>query len=194
MRWFRRKNRNSVRDHLLRKMGHRAVCAEIGVFRGDFSERILLLARPTRLHLIDPWKYEPGPGYEQSLYGSTHVSGQPAMDTVFNSVRERFDQEIQVGTVVLHRATSDVAAAEFTENYFDWVYIDGNHLYEFALRDLETYYPKVKTGGYIAGDDYGVEGWWKNGVTRAVEEFVARGGCAKRLARRGQFLLQKKPA
>ena len=31
-------SRDSVRDDLLRKMGRAGVCAEIGVFRGDFSE------------------------------------------------------------------------------------------------------------------------------------------------------------
>lgn len=192
MRLFGRKNRESVRDDLLRTMRRDSVCAEIGVFRGDFSERILLVARPRRLHLIDPWKYEPGATYEQSLYGSAHANGQAAMDAVFGSVRERFDHEIQVGTVVLHRAASGEAAGQFEDGYFDWVYIDGNHLYEFVLRDLESYYPKVKAGGYLAGDDYGVEGWWKDGVTRAVEEFAARGGCEKRLTRAGQFLLRKK--
>jgi hypothetical protein len=34
------------------------------------------------------------------------------------------------------------------------------------------YYPKVKLRGYIAGDDYGVKGWWFKGVQRAVDEFV----------------------
>lgn len=192
MHLFGRKSRESVRDDLLRKMGRGGVCAEIGVFRGDFSERILLISCPQRLHLIDPWKYEVGPAYEQSLYGRLHTSGQPAMDAVFNSVRERFDHEIRVGTVVVHRASSEEAAAQFKNEYFDWVYIDGNHLREFVLRDLENYYPKVKTGGYIAGDDYGVEGWWEDGVTRAVEEFAARGGCDKRLKRGGQFVLRKK--
>jgi len=192
MRLFGRKTRESVRDDLLRKMGRGGVCAEIGVFRGDFSERILLISRPHRLHLIDPWKFEPGPVYEQSLYGSAHVNGQPAMDAVFNSVRDRFDHEIRVGTVVLHRAASDEAAGQFEDEYFDWVYIDGNHLREFVMRDLENYYPKVKPGGYIAGDDYGVQGWWKDGVTRAVEEFAARGGCDTRLTRADQFLLRKK--
>jgi hypothetical protein len=28
----------------------------------------------------------------------------------------------------------------------------------------------------IAGDDYGLVGWWEDGVTRAVDEFVASKG------------------
>jgi hypothetical protein len=191
MRLFGRKTRQSIRDDVLRKLGRGGVGAEIGVFRGDFSERILLIARPRRLHLIDPWKFEPGADYDQSLYGRGHASGQPAMDATHDSVRERFDHEIQVGTVRLHRSGSVEAAAQFADGYFDWVYIDGNHLYEFVLRDLESYAPKVKPGGYLAGDDYGVRGWWLDGVTRAVEEFAARGGCEKTLVRGGQFMLRK---
>jgi hypothetical protein len=191
MRLFGRKSRESVRDDLLRKLARGGVGAEIGVFRGDFSERILLIARPRRLHLIDPWKFEPGAAYDQSLYGRGHVSGQAAMDAIHDSVRERFDHEIQVGTVMLHRSGSAEAAAQFDDGYFDWVYIDGNHLYEFVLRDLENYSLKVKPGGYIAGDDYGVRGWWLDGVTRAVEEFAARGGYEKTLVRGGQFVLRK---
>jgi len=193
MRLFGRKSRESVRDDVLRKLGRGGVGAEIGVFRGDFSERILLIARPRRLHLIDPWKFEPGAAYDQSLYGRGHASGQAAMDAIHDSVRERFDHEIQVGTVVIHRSGSAEAAAQFDDGYFDWVYIDGNHLYEFVLRDLESYYPKVKPRGFIAGDDYGVEGWWHDGVTRAVDEFAARGGCDKTLVRAGQFVLRKRP-
>ena len=192
MGWFGRKSREKVRDGLLRKMGQGKVCAEIGVFRGDFSERILLISRPTRLHLIDPWKYEPDPSYEKAVYGSGVAKGQPAMDGIFNSVRERFEQEIQVGTVVVHRTASGEAAGNFVDGYFDWIYIDGNHLYEFVMGDLESYAPKVKAGGYIAGDDYGVEGWWKDGVTRAVDEFAARGDYVKKLGSAGQFLLRKR--
>ena len=42
--------------------------------------------------------------------------------------------------------------------YFDWIYIDGNHTYEYVKQDLEGYRPKVKPGGYMAGDDYGTKG------------------------------------
>jgi cephalosporin hydroxylase len=70
--------------------------------------------------------------------------------------------------VIVHHSAAAEAAAEFADEYFDWIYIDGNHQYEFVLLDLESYYPKVKAGGSIVGDDYGVEGWWRGGVTRAV--------------------------
>lgn len=60
-----------------------------------------------------------------------------------------------------------------------------------VMGDLESYYPKVKPGGLLAGDDYGVAGWWHDGVTRAVDEFAARRGCAKTIGRGDQFILRK---
>jgi len=32
----------------------------------------------------------------------------------------------------------------------------------------------VRPGGLIAGDDYRLDGWWQDGVVRAVNEFVGR--------------------
>ncbi|MFP4121478.1 TylF/MycF/NovP-related O-methyltransferase [Coleofasciculus sp.] len=70
--------------------------------------------------------------------------------------------------------------------------MDGNHLYEFVKKDLETYYPKVKTGGYITGDDYGAtQKWWEDGVKKAVDEFRSQSLCKTVLIQAGQFILEK---
>ena len=42
----------------------------------------------------------------------------------------------------------------FTESFFDFVYIDGDHSYNGAKSDLIHFFPKVRTGGLIAGHDY----------------------------------------
>jgi len=150
-----------------------SVGAEIGVHAGRFARRILDIVRPARLHLIDPWKHEPGPQYLQALYGGRR-RGQAGMDERYRKVRERFTKELRSGQVVIHRDPSHVAVREFEAGYFDWVYIDGNHLYEFVRQDLELYYGKVKQGGWLTGDDYEGRGWWRDGVERAVTEFLSR--------------------
>jgi len=71
------------------------------------------------------------------------------------------------------------------------VYIDGNHLYEFVKSDLELYYHKVRSGGYIAGDDYEIGGWWKSGVKLAVDEFVKNRAVEVVDIRDRQFILRK---
>jgi hypothetical protein len=46
------------------------VCAEIGVWKGEFSAQILKVARPSKLHLIDPWRFMTAPEYAHARYGS----------------------------------------------------------------------------------------------------------------------------
>lgn len=64
----------------------------------------------------------------------------------------------------------------FPDEYFDVVYVDADHTFEGCYRDLVDWYPKVKKGGVILGDDY-----WANvipitntifGVVEAVDKFV----------------------
>jgi methyltransferase family protein len=178
------------RDCVLSHISKDSVCAEIGVYKGEFSE-LILARKPKKLHAIDPWKFEPDPAYESSWYGGSAGQSQANMDTIYESVLRRFRAAVKSGTVEVHRCTSVDAAGNFPDNYFDWIYIDGNHQYEFVKQDLGVYLPKVKTNGLVAGDDYGVSGWWQDGVTKAVDEAVASGRLEKLLIENHQYLLRK---
>ncbi len=148
-----------------------SVGVEIGVHTGDFSASILKLIKPSKLFLIDPWKYEPDDRYRNSFYGSKVQNQQQTMDARYNQVSKRFSQEIETGTVEIMRTTSVEAAQSFDSESLDWVYIDGNHTYEFVKQDLQLYFPKLKLGGLLCGDDYGIKGWWEAGVLKAVNQF-----------------------
>ena len=178
------------RRRLLERLPKGAVCAEIGVWKGDFSARILEVVRPTRLHLVDPWQAVADERYEAAQYGGKLEEGQDEMDAIYAGVLERFAKERGQGIVEVHRATSTEAVERFADGELDFVYIDGNHRYEFVKADLEAYAPKVRPGGLLAGDDYGVEGWWEDGVTRAVDEFVASGAAEVVSLEERQFLLR----
>ena len=180
------------RNFLLRRMPRECVCAEIGAFKGDFTVRILQSTRPRKLHVIDPWKFESEPVYQRSLYGGRADRGQARMDGIYRGVLERFRQELETGTLQVHRRSSIGASEAFENEYFDWIYVDGNHLYEFVKKDLESFYPKVKVGGYITGDDYALKGWWNGGVKKAVDEFADTMECDRVLFKRNQFILRKR--
>ncbi len=156
VRLLRGQTLETPRDRLLKKMPKNCVCAEVGVHEGQFSEAILCVTRPTKLHLIDPWKY-----MTEKRMDRRGLAAPP------RAAKTRW-------TFAVHRGFSSYVASTFTDGYFDWVYVDGNHLYEYVKQDLELFYPKLKPGGVLAGDDYGIEGWWQDGVTRAVAEFVAQ--------------------
>lgn len=67
------------------------------------------------------------------------------------------------------KTTSLEAATEFEDESIDFLHIDASHDYDNVLADIKAWYPKVKKGGIISGDDY-EPGIW-DGVVKAVNEF-----------------------
>jgi len=171
VRYFRKRSSTSKppRDWILENIPKRSVGIEIGVYEGEFSSQILKRRNPKKLHLVDPWKYVPE--YENAWYGGSDTS-QKDMDRKYEKVKDKFGKQIKSGRVEIHRKSSNDAVHLFDESSIDWVYIDGNHLYEYVSQDLSNYYRKVKNSGLVMGDDYDYEGWWDNGVKKAVDEFV----------------------
>lgn len=143
------------------------------------------------MHLIDPWKHEAGEEYQEAWYGNRLQLDQAGIDGIYEAVCARFETEARAGTVEIHRGKSSEVLSEFPDGYLDWVYIDGNHLYEFVTRDLDLSFEKTKAGGYIAGDDYTSGRWWQGGVLRAVDEFVERASVEVVTIQNQQFVLRK---
>ena len=162
-----RRNKNP-RHLLLEKMPKGSVCAEIGVWKGDFSDLILDMASPKTLHLIDPWEFQSE--FSERMYGGSVARSQRDMDLIYEGVRNRFGE---CRNIIFNRGKSEKVLYEFPDDYFDWVYIDGNHYYDYVMKDLEACFLKVKPGGIIAGDDYT---WGEQDdypVRRAVRDFIA---------------------
>ena len=176
---------------LLEMLPKYSVGAEIGVNLGNFAEQILRIVRPAELHLIDPWKYETAAIYKAAVYGGRAERGQEQMDKRHAGVVSRFEKEIGAHNVIVHRGESANVLKGFPDDYFYWVYIDGNHLYEYVIMDLKVSARKTKIGGYITGDDYVDGGWWKGSVKKAVDEFTKTGPIQLVQVRNGQFILRR---
>jgi hypothetical protein len=169
---FRRRERDvkASRRRLLLKMPKHAVCAEVGVWKGDGAAAILRYAQPDTLYLVDPWEHQPQ--HEKAQYGGK--ADGDTMDAVHASVLARFAGEIERGQVKVIRSRSEEVVGELADGQLDWAWIDGDHTYEAVKADLERFARIVKPGGYLVGDDYTL-GWWGDGVIRAVDEFAAAG-------------------
>lgn len=126
---------------------------------------------PRTLHLIDPWLCLEDKRYQRSHYGAKHAD-QQIMDARYTRVLERFEAEVRSGCVQVHRSTSLDAVTFFPDEYFDFIYLDGDHHYDAVAADLDAYFPKVRPGGLIVGDDYLDGRWWGDGVIRAFHEFI----------------------
>lgn len=156
----------SRRDFLLRELPKHSVGCELGVWRGDFSERILAIVKPARLLLVDPWEYQPQLGYE--IYGGTVAKSQREMDAICHDVRERLAGRDAVS--IIRKKTAQLNNDDIAAGSLDWVYIDGCHEYEAVLADLRFFLTRVKPGGLICGDDYGDKNYGM--VNQAAAEFL----------------------
>ena len=54
----------------------------------------------------------------------------------------------------------------------DFVYIDGNHQYDYVINDIKLSLKKLKKNGIISGHDYGSK--IHMGVTQAVQEIFTK--------------------
>lgn len=180
------------RQILLDMLPKKSIGAEIGVHLGDFSQAIIDSIYPKELHLIDPWEHQTSNIYKTAWYGGSAKGGQTEMDQRYFRVLNRFDENIRAEQVRVHRGYSTDILLGFPDEYFDWIYIDGNHLYEYVKDDLMLSLRKVKLGGYITGDDYVDGGWWAGGVKHAVDEFKNNRAVKLIELRNRQFIFRKK--
>ena len=159
--------REAVRGRLLAQMPKGGVAAEIGVWEGQFSRRILDECAPVTLHLIDPWQYMP----EFGNTGFGRKKNEHLMEVKYQEVARAFADDLRV---VIHRATSEVALSAMPDGSLDWVYIDGNHNEPFIGNDIALCLRKVRADGIIAGDDFNWQSEASGApVRRAVEAAVA---------------------
>ena len=149
---------------------------------------------------MDPWEFVTRPGYEDALYGGKVAKTQTDMDAIYRGVLVRFSAQLACGRVVVHRGKSSEIAGQLEDESLDWAYIDGDHTYDAVRLDVSAWWPMVRSGGLLMGDDYGrpplplrpfATTWWDDGVTRAVDEFVAGEHLAPVALSKGQFVLRK---
>lgn len=155
--------RHKNRIKMLEMMPKHGRCAEIGVWNGGFSGVILEVTQPTELVLIDPWDLLSAQGKEEWTH-KKHQNNE-FMRGMFDNVSANY---AHLPNVSIRKGFSADVLATYPDNYFDWLYIDGNHLYEFVRKDIEVSFKKVRHGGIIAGDDY----FWKKDDRAHVKEAV----------------------
>lgn len=150
----------SNRNILLNNFEQQLVIAEIGVFKGDYSKVIYNTLKPKELHLID-------------LFDGQHPSGdKDGKNIVWANLNEEYNKlkswSNENKNILLHKGKSYEILDKFENDYFDIIYIDGDHSYEGVKKDLNVSWKKIKNMGYITGHDYTPI---FQGVIDAVNEF-----------------------
>lgn len=124
---------------------------EVGVYKGHLSKQILESWEGT-LYMVDVWRSLDYSGYQDS---TNNIHGD-VYEEAMNSIIGYEDRAIMI------RANSENAADIFGDSSLDFVYIDANHSYESVKSDINYWYKKVRSGGFICGHDYLDIDWWKD--------------------------------
>ena len=151
-------------DFLRKEKKEDLIGAEIGVLHGINAVNILNNLSIKKLYLVDPYKLYPE--YKDIIIPFAHICKKDA------------DQRLKpfLDKIIRIFKFSSEAKSEIPDD-LDFIYIDGNHAYEYCLEDIENYYPKVKKGGIIGGHDYTPAPHPEPsnfGVRKAVDEFAQK--------------------
>lgn len=129
------------------------VIVEIGCFYGR-STRALADNTKGKVYCIDPW-----PGAVWNIYGNIAISSG---EFVFKKFQENLKDHIESSKVIVHRGIITDFPVKISP---DFIFIDGDHLFEGFKTDLEWAIKIVKKG-IISGHDYDNRDW------PAVKELV----------------------
>jgi predicted O-methyltransferase YrrM len=143
---------------------------EIGTFYGG---NLLSVAntygkhQDSKLYCIDPWEdYNDYPEYKEK------------QESIYETFIGNVERSGVKDKITINRGYSNTELLKFDNEFFDIIYIDGNHEPEYVLEDGILSFRKLKVGGIMIFDDYG---WGGPDLTqRGIDAFVS--GYHKRIS------------
>lgn len=125
--------------------------AEIGIWKGEFAEQLLTHAPGIQqYYMIDPWAH-------LDNWNKPLNVPEKAFNKVFDEAMSRTSHAEHKRTV-LRGQTSEVIDS-IPDESLDFAYIDGDHTLRGITQDLAHILPKIRPGGFIAGDDFTSTPW-----------------------------------
>lgn len=136
--------------------------AELGVFRGDSSKIIHLLAPEKKLYLFDTFESFP----------LKYIEKKTEIDRFKGTNIEILKKNLgDLNNIVIKKGVFPDTTKGLENERFSFVSIDVD-LYQSTLKGLEFFYEKVEKGGYIFVHDYNKPNESNAGAFRAVNEFI----------------------
>ncbi|MFA5307612.1 MAG: class I SAM-dependent methyltransferase [Candidatus Babeliales bacterium] len=134
--------------------------AEIGVWQGKNAEDIIKTLSLEKLYLIDPYlPYVDGDKRNPKL-----TDPSPFKEEAKNRLMKYANQ-----VILDWRFHKSIEASKDILPHLDFAYLDGDHTYENVSKELEAFYPLIKSGGVMGGHDINFYG-----VMKAVGEFAEK--------------------
>ncbi len=98
----------------------------------------------SKLYCIDPWEdYE---NYNEYKNEQKSIYQFFAENVYYSGHKDK---------IFIMKGYSSKEILRFDDNYFDIIYIDGNHNPEYVLEDAVLSFRRLKNGGVMIFDDYG---------------------------------------
>ena len=162
---------------------------EIGTAFGGTTAHILKRMPNVVAHAVDPCQ----PAYDAKDLTAKELE---RWRIAHNLTRDDFSvawasalvkQERAFGCYHLHRAMSNIAAADFSSESIDVLFVDGLHSFEGAMADLVAYWPKLKPRSILILNDFTHDRACRSslcrfpGVRKAACQFLETKGLAHRI-------------
>ncbi len=150
-------------DAVLRRTPFGGRVLECGIWWGNMSMYMLAKRPDISLVMVDPWKATPA--YPQTEQKELNGLKKMAYDvTRFASDRRTIHEEKILDII-----------EKYPDEYFDVIFLDGDHRYESVKEEIQACYGKVKINGWLGGHDYGKPSipHCPVGVQQAVDEWMA---------------------
>ena len=112
------------REQMLEYLPKRAVVAEIGTFKGEFARKIIDTCSPVQLHILD--------------ITFSFVKAGTIDDAIVTKVQ----------------GDSGETLGRYSDGFFDWIYVDGDHSLDGVRRDAVQAMRALKPGGFMVFNDY----------------------------------------
>jgi len=126
---------------------------EIGVYEGTNAKNILKELNVNKIYLIDPYVIGLGTMDNKLIIKAEKIA---------HNLLRKYNKKI-----IWFKDISENTSNKVREP--DFIYVDGNHNYEYVKKDLELYYKTLKENGILAGDDLALPD-----VSKAFWEFVIK--------------------
>lgn len=167
--WF---SYRTVYEQAVREAPDPAHFVEVGCWKGRstafLAVEIINSGKAISLTCVDTWL-----GSDEIKHKTDPDVREKRLFEVFSANIEPAARQFDLQKLRFHilRKPSTNAALDFTDGSLDFVMIDAAHDYANILADILAWWPKLKPGGVMAGDDYHFRG-----VKQAVTEFFGGAG------------------
>ena len=161
---------------------------EVGTYLGQNAAILGQQRDNANIFCVDKWKCESSSEYQASGDYLAHADDDAHESHYQEYLRNTWFLQSQERIKTIREASTD-AAKRFEDGSLDLVFIDADHSYSGSKQDMEAWYPKVKTGGWLSGHDFEYPG--VGDVASAVRDFCSERGLGFELSHGYTWFVRK---